>query len=342
MVNVGVIGCGYWGPNLIRNLSKLDGTKLRALCDTEADRLQQVARGYQVDYSTQDASQIMSDSTVDAVVVTTPAATHYELARQALLNGKSVLVEKPLALRVSEAEDLVALADERGLVLMVGHTFLYNEAVNSLKECIQSGELGNVYYLYSQRLNLGRLRKDVNAMWNFAPHDISIVFHLLEEMPTTVSASGLCYIQPGIEDVVFMQLSFPSGISAHIHISWLDPLKVRRMTVVGDKKMVVYDDVSTDAKLRLYDRGVVKMPTADSPRDFESFGAFQLLIRRGDVHIPALQFTEPLYNECQHFIDCVRENRRPLTDGLFGLKVVKVLAAADESLRNNGHWMTVT
>lgn len=342
MVNVGVIGCGYWGPNLVRNLNRLEGVKLRALCDVEANRLQRVAHDYQVDYTTQDVSQIMSDAAIDAVVVATPATTHYELVRQSLLNGKSVLVEKPLALRVSEAEELVALADERGLVLMVGHVFLYNEAVNRLKEYIQSGELGNVYYLYSQRLNLGRLRRDVNAMWNFAPHDISIVLHLLEEMPTTVSANGLCYIQPDIEDVVFMQMNFPSGVSAHIHISWLDPLKVRRMTVVGDKKMVVYDDVSTDTKLCLYDRGVVKMPTADSPRDFESFSAFQLLIHRGDVHIPAIKFTEPLYNECQHFIDCVREGRRPLTDGLSGLKVVKVLAAADESLCNNSHWVTVT
>lgn len=341
MINVGVIGCGYWGPNLIRNLSKLDDVKLRALCDAEADRLQQVAHGYQVDYTTQDAERVVSDSAVDAVVLATPAATHYDLASQALLNGKSVLVEKPLALEVSEAEELVALADERGLVLMVGHVFLYNAAVKCLKEYIQSGELGKVYYLYSQRLNLGRLRQDVNAMWNFAPHDVSIMLHLLDEVPTAVSANGLCYIQPNIEDVVFMQMRFPSGVGAHIHISWLDPLKVRQMTVVGDKKMAVYDDVSTDAKLCLYNRGVVKVPTADSPRDFESFGAFQLLTRKGDAYIPAIQFTEPLRNECRHFVECVREGRCPLTDGLSGLEVVRVLAAADESLHSNGDWVAV-
>jgi len=341
MINVGVIGCGYWGPNLIRNLSKLDDVKLRVLCDAEANRLRQVAHSYQVDYTTQDAERVISDSAVDAVVLATPAATHYNLASQALRSGKSVLVEKPLALKVSEAEELVALADERGLVLMVGHVFLYNAAVKCLKEYIQSGELGNLYYLYFQRLNLGRLRQDVNAMWNFAPHDVSIALHLLDEMPTAVSANGLCYVQPTVEDVVFMQMKFPSGVSAHVHISWLDPLKVRQMTVVGDKKMAVYDDVSIDAKVCLYDRGVVKVPTADSPRDFESFGAFQLLTRKGDAHIPALQFTEPLYNECKHFIECVRENDRPLTDGLSGLEVVKVLAAADESLQNNGHWVTV-
>lgn len=341
MINIGVIGCGYWGPNLIRNLSRLDGVKLRALCDTDAGRLQYVARGYQVDYTTQDVGRIMADEAIEALVVATPVATHYDLTREALLHGKSVLVEKPLAPRVSEAEELVNLAEANGLILMVGHTFLYNEAVNSLKKYIQRGELGKVYYLYSQRLNLGRLRQDVNAMWNFAPHDVSIILHLLEEEPIAVRASGLCYLQPNIDDVVFMQLNFPSGIGAHIHISWLDPLKVRRMTVVGDKKMAVYDDVSADAKLCLYDCGVDKVPTADSPRDFDSFSAFQLLIRRGDMHIPALQFTEPLSNQCRHFIECVRESRPPLTDGHAGLKVVKVLAAAEESLQNNGNWVTI-
>jgi predicted dehydrogenase len=178
-------------------------------------------------------------------------------------------------------------------------------------------------------------------MWNFAPHDVSILLYLLEETPISVSANGLCFVQPDIEDVVFMQMEFPGGVGAHIHISWLDPLKVRQMTVVGDKKMVVYDDVSNDAKLCLYDRGVVKVPTVDSPRDFESFGAFQLLTRKGDAYIPALQFTEPLFNECKHFIECVREGRRPLTDGLSGLEVVRVLAAAGESLHSNGDWVAV-
>lgn len=341
MINVATIGCGYWGPNLVRNLSRLDNVNLRALCDADADRLQQVARGYQVDYTTPDPDRIMTDSAIEAVVVATPAATHYDLVRQALLNGKSVLVEKPLTRTVTESEELVALAKERGLVLMVGHTFLYNEAVNTLKRYIQEGELGKVYYLYSQRLNLGRLRQDVNAMWNFAPHDISIALHLLNENPIAVRASGLCYIQPGIDDVVFMQLRFPSGIGAHIHISWLDPLKVRQMTVVGDKKMVVYDDVSADAKIQVYDRGVVKVPTADSPRDFESFSAFQLLIRKGDVHIPAIKFTEPLYNECKHFVECIQNGQRPLSDGLSGLMVVKVLAAAEESFRNNEGWVEI-
>lgn len=339
MINVAAIGCGYWGPNLVRNLNKLDNVHLRALGDTDGDRLQQVARGYQFDYTTQDADRIMADSAIDAVVVATPAATHYDLVRQALLNGKSVLVEKPLTRTVAESEELLELAEARGLVLMVGHTFLYNEAVNTLKRYIREGELGNIYYLYSQRLNLGRLRHDVNAMWNFAPHDVSIVLHLLDENPVAVRASGLCYIQPGIDDVVFMQLKFPSGIGAHIHISWLDPLKVRQMTVVGDKKMVVYDDVSADAKIQVYDRGVVKVPTADSPRDFESFSAFQLLIRKGDVHIPAIKFTEPLYNECKHFVECIETGRRPLSDGLSGLMVVKVLAAAEESLRHNEGWV---
>jgi predicted dehydrogenase len=283
----------------------------------------------------------MADPTIDAVVVATPAATHYDLVRQALLNGKSVLVEKPLTRTVAESEELVALAEGRNLTLMVGHTFLYNEAVNTLKRYIQDGELGQVYYLYAQRLNLGRLRQDVNAMWNFAPHDVSIALYLIDESPIAVRASGLCYIQPGIDDVVFMQLKFPSGIAAHIHISWLDPLKVRQMTVVGDKKMVVYDDVSADAKIQVYDRGVVKVPTANSPRDFESFSAFQLLIRKGDVHIPAIKFTEPLYNECKHFVDCIRNGQSPLSDGHSGLMVVKVLAAAEKSLRNDEGWVQI-
>src|SRR5262249_15004588 len=269
--------------------------------------------------------ELLARADVDALIIATPAASHGHLAHEALLAGKHVLVEKPLATTVDEARRLVQLAEERELVVMVGHTFLYNEAVRRLKHYVESGELGDVFYVYAQRLNFGRVRKDVNAMWNFAPHDVSILLHLLEATPLEVTARGFAYLQSDVEDVVFMTLVFPENISAHIHISWLDPHKVRQMTIVGSRKMAVYNDMSANARIVLYDRGVDRVPTADSPRDFKSFADFQLRLHSGDVTIPALQFPEPLQRECQHFVDCVLQRQAPLTDGRHGLEVVKVL-----------------
>ena len=336
MINLSVIGSGYWGPNLIRNFAELEWVQLRSVCDLKQENLNKTLKRYPAINVTTDYKEVLADTHIDAITIATPPVSHYPLTREALLNDKHVLVEKPLALRSSECEELIELARQKSKVLMVGHTFIYNDAVNLLKDYIDRGELGEIFYLYSQRLNFGRIRQDVNAMWNFAPHDVSIVLHLLKEKPIRVSAKGLSYIKKGIEDVVFMNLDFPSGVSAHIHVSWLDPHKVRKVTVVGDRKMVIYDDVSSDAKIQIYDKGVTKIPSADSPRDFETFGEFQLRLRSGDVYIPSFKFREPLANECSHFVECIMEGKIPRTDGVAGLKVVRILEAAQRSLAESG------
>lgn len=334
-VRIAQVGLGYWGPNLARNLAIVDGGELSLLCDANAERLERIGRAYPAARRTTDYAQVLEDESIDAVVIATPVATHFDLARAALTAGKHVLVEKPLATSSEECMELISLADGADRRLMVGHVFLFNSAVQKVKDFIDQGQLGEVYYTYSQRLNLGQVRQDVNAMWNFAPHDLSILCHWLNGEPEEVRARGYSYIQPGIEDVVFMSMVFPGGIGANVHISWLDPLKVRRMTVVGSEKMVVYDDVSADAKITVFDRGVTKrlVDRAEaSLGSYESFGEFQLLLRAGDVLIPKIDFTEPLQAECQHFVDCIRSGETPLADGRKGLQVVRALERAQQSL----------
>lgn len=339
-IKVALVGLGYWGPNLARNLARLDGAELHTLCDLDPERLAHFGHQYPQAHTTSDYNTVLNDSDVDAVVIATPAYTHFELAKAALQAGKSVLVEKPLAQTSAHCRELIALAEDRRLTLMVGHVFIYNAAVRKVKEYIQSGELGQVYYIYSQRLNLGRIRQDVNALWNFAPHDFSILCYWLDAEPQRVVARGYSYVQPGIEDVFFITLEFAGGVASNVHISWLDPHKVRRMTVVGSEKMLVYDDVNADARIMLYDKGVTKRPNvsdAASPESvslgsYETYGEFQLLMRAGDIVIPKLDFAEPLKLECQHFIDCIRTGQQPLTDGQDGLRVVKALEAAQRSM----------
>jgi len=348
-VKVALAGLGYWGPNLARSLTSLSGAMLHTLCDVSGERLAQVARQYPGARTATDYGSVLNDSEVDAVVISTPVSTHYELASAALLSGKHVLVEKPLAQASGQCKELIALAEQRRLVLMAGHVFIYNAAVRKVKDYIQSGELGDVYYIYSQRLNLGKLRQDVNALWNFAPHDLSILCYWLDAEPQQVFARGYSYIQPGIEDVVFMTLEFPNRIGANVHISWLDPHKVRRMTVVGSKKMVVYDDVNPDARILVYDKGVTRKANGTaragssevSLGQYETFGEFQLLLRAGDILIPKLDFVEPLKVECQHFVDCIQNGQRPLTDGYDGLRVVRALEAAQRSLTQDANVLTV-
>lgn len=335
-VRVGHIGLGYWGPNLLRNMMSVRQAQVVAVADLDPKRLSEVAQNGRVVATTTDYREFLDNRDIDAVVIATPAAMHGRLVREFLEAGKHVLVEKPLALTGDESSQLAALAEQRGLALMVGHTFLYNAAVRRMKQYVDDGDLGDVLYIYSQRLNLGRVRNDVNALWNFAPHDVSILVYLLDQSPSEVSARGFAYLQPGVEDVVFMTLVFPNGASANVHISWLDPHKIRKMTVVGSRKMAVYDDVSSDARIVVYDRGVDRVPTADSPRDFKSFADFQLRLRSGDVTIPAIKFSEPLQLECEHFIDCIRNRTRPLTDGRHGAMVVRILEAAQESMRRGG------
>ncbi len=332
ITNIAVVGLGYWGPNLARNVASLPVARLHTLCDQQSNRLAQVARQYPGIKTQTDYSAVLADPEVNAVIIATPVHTHYDLTLSALKAGKHVMVEKPLAQTSAQCLELIAMAEKHHLILMAGHIFIYNAAVRKVKEYIRSGELGEVYYIYSQRLNLGIIRQDVNALWNFAPHDISILCYWLDAAPERVMARGYSYIQPGIEDVIFMNLDFPGGIGSNVHISWLDPNKIRCMTVVGSKKMVVYDDVSADAKIRIYDKGVTKKPNNTSPGRYESFGEFQLMLRAGDVLIPSFNFPEPLKIECQHFVECIQSGKQPITDGYDGLRVVRVLEAAQEAI----------
>lgn len=325
------IGCGYWGPNLLRNFSAAKNCLVKYVVELSEERRQFVESNFPKTKAVSELELVMDDSEVEAVVIATPAATHYHLAMDALAKWKHVFVEKPLAMSTREADDLAVLAKQKGRVLMVGHTFLYNPAVEYLRQLVVRGDLGSVRYAYAQRLNLGVIRSDVNVMWNLAPHDISILCYVLGAPPLAVSAVGTDYIQENIEDVVFMNLEFPERIRANIHVSWLDPNKVRRITVVGVKKMVVYDDVADD-KITIYDKGIDKQKSM--PFDDPALG--KLIHRSGDILIPKIDFKEPLKIEAIHFIDCVLTKKTPLTDVASGRNVIDVLVAAQQSLKSNG------
>jgi predicted dehydrogenase len=327
MIGIGVIGAGYWGPKHIRNFNELPGTRVTMVSDLDTGRLGAVQALYPGIRTTTDYRQLLSSPDVDAVVVVTPVSTHMRLAGEALQAGKHVLVEKPLAASVKEAELLIQLAAEHDRVLMVGHTFLYNPAVHALRELVQSGALGEIFYIDAQRLNLGLFQRDINVMWDLAPHDISILLYVLGMEPLTVGATGTAYVQPGIEDVAYMQLEFPSRVRASIHVSWLDPKKVRQITVVGSKKMAVYDDVAALDKLRVYDKGV------DPPELTPDIGEFKLSYRYGEIRIPHVASTEPLRLECQHFLECVQRGCEPVSGGAQGLTVVRVLETAQAALK---------
>lgn len=328
-LRLGLIGYGYWGPNLARNFHQLPEAWLVACADADVSRLTEAARLYPtIKQATADARELFENPTLDALVIATPARSHFALVKQALEAGKHVLVEKPLAMSSAEARALIDVAKQQQRVLMVGHTFEYNPAVWKIQELLNAGALGELFYIYSNRVNLGRVQTDINALWSIAPHDVSIMLHLLDAMPTTVSAHGATYVSQGVEDVIFALLQFPKNIVGHIHASWLDPSKTRQMTFVGSEKMIVYDDVDPEAKLKIYDKGVYKRGDA--------FGEFQLRVRSGDIHIPKIDLTEPLKYECAHFLECIRENKTPRTDGENGLRVVRVLEAAQQSLQQNG------
>ncbi|MBN2169494.1 MAG: Gfo/Idh/MocA family oxidoreductase [Actinobacteria bacterium] len=328
-LKIGLIGCGYWGPNLIRNYVSLDDVEITGVCDASEDRLDGILRIYPMLQGVNDAEGLVNDEETKALVIASPAVTHYELAKKALLAGKHVFVEKPLSLSVSEGEELVKISEERGLVLMTGHLLLYHPVIDRMKQFIESGELGDVLYIYGQWLNLGKIRHDENCLWSLGPHGISVILYLLEKNPVEVSVNGMDYLQDGLEDVVFCNLRFDDDVVANLHISWLDPHKVRKLTIVGKKKMLVFDDMENTEKLRLYDKGV------DIKPKIYSF-AESLTLRSGDVLIPAFQMTEPLANECRHFVDCIREGAIPRSNGREGLEVLKILDAAQKSLEMKG------
>jgi predicted dehydrogenase len=329
VLQFGVIGAGCWGPHLIRNISEIPGAQLRAVADLSTERLQALRLRYPATHLTRDYRDVLTDG-IDAVVIATPVKTHYPLAREALRAGKHVLIEKPFTRRSSEALDLTRLADQEGLALMVGHTFEYNPAVVALRDIVQRGDIGEVLYLDAARLNLGQFRPDVNVLWDLAPHDISIMNFILGTEPTHVSARGSTCIHPTMHDVAYLELRYPNGVLGHVHVSWLEPAKVRRFTVVGDEKMVVYNDVAPEEKLRIYDKGVIKTTSSGD------FADFQLTYHYGGVSIPPVPGGEPLKIELMHFIDCIRSGTRPQSDGWSGLRVIKVLEAADKSLRHGG------
>ena len=328
-IAVGVAGCGYWGPKLVRNFQSIPGANMQGVADVRADRLDHI-RGVYPGVETTTSFEALLNSSVEAVAIATPVSTHYRMAREALLHDKHVLVEKPLTQNSSEAEALIELAEQRGRVLMVGHTFEYNPAVEYLKSMIAKGDLGRVYYVNCTRVNLGIFQKDINVIWDLAPHDVSILLYALGTLPSQVSARGAAYVQPKVEDVAYVTLSFPTGVLADVRVSWLDPCKIRRITVVGSKKMVVYDDVEPTEKIKVYDKGV------DAPPYSDTMEQFRLSYRHGDITTPAISSAEPLELECRHFLDCIRSGRTPRSDGRVGLKVVKILEGAAHSLSNGG------
>ena len=321
-LTVGVVGLGYWGPNLARNFDAMSSTQLRWCCDGRAEVRDRHARQFREARFTADLDDLLADPQLDAVVLATPVPSHAELAIRVLEAGKHCFVEKPLAQTVADAERAVEAQRRSGKVLMVGHLLQYHPGVNKLKEIADSGELGDIRYIYGNRLNLGQLRADENALWSLGAHDVSVVLHLAGEEPYELSARGESYMRAGIEDVVFGFLRFPSGLAAHLHLSWLDPHKERRFTVVGSKRMATFDDMDAERKITVYDKGF-----DESAEPYEDFVA-----RSGDIWSPPVPTTEPLRLECEHFVACVRDGREPISGGRNGLAVVRVLEGLQASL----------
>ena len=329
MVGVAVIGAGNWGRNLVRNFAAAPGASLKYICDLDEKVRKTMSSGYPQAEVTDDIAKMLADDAVDAVVVAVDAPHHYKVGMAALEAGKHTYVEKPLALSVAEAEQLVALAAERGVRLMVGHLLEYHPAVNYMKDMIGKGTIGEPLYLYFQRVNLGVIRKAENAWWSLAPHDISVACYLFDGEPVSVSVNGHAYLQDGVEDVVFASLTFADGKMAHIHVSWLDPHKIRKVTLVGSQKMIAFDDMEATEKIRVYDKGAYVRSSVSSYAE-------AITLRMGDILIPKIASDEPLRLECQHFVDCVAKNQAPRSDGADGLRVTKVLEAGSESLKRGG------
>lgn len=329
-LTVGVIGCGYWGPNLVRNFNSLPDCRLKSICDTSRERRAHMESIYPDILTVSNRNHIINDPDIDAVVIAVPVHLHYPFALAALQAGKHVLVEKPMASSSAECGELIRIAESKGLTLMVGHTFIYSESMVKITQIVKSGGIGDVLYINSQRLNLGLFQKKINVAWDLAPHDLSIILHILEEFPSSVNCQGNAHITPGVEDVTNISLSFRSGRFATIQSSWIEPRKVRQMTIVGTKGMIVFDDVQPNEKVRIYDVRVTRPP------HYDTFGEFQYSYHYGDSSIPHLEHTEPLKMQCQHFLDCISKQKLPVTDGASGLDVVRILEASSISLMKGG------
>ena len=334
-IKVGVIGCGYWGPNLLRNFAENEKAELRWICDLDAKRVAAMGRRYPAAQSTADYKLLLADPSLDAVAIATPVWTHFSFAKEALEAGKHVLVEKPLTANVAEAEQLIELADRNGLTLMVDHTFVYTGAVRKIKEIVQAGEIGDLLYFDATRINLGLFQDDINVVWDLAPHDLSIMDFVIARQPEAVTATGSCHIKKGIENIAYVMLRFPDEFIAHFHFNWLSPVKIRHTLLAGSRKMIVYDDIEPTEKVRVYDSGVTTRPREDQ---VDREDAYRTLVsyRTGDVWVPKLDSTEALRYVCKEFLGAISEKRSSLTDGNAGLRVVRLLDAAQRSMDHGG------
>jgi len=329
-LSVGIVGCGYWGPLLVRNFIGLPNCTVAAICDMKEARLKHVHSLYPSVGCVTEYEKLLSDQEIDAIVIATSVKSHYPLAKASLLAGKHTFIEKPMAASSAECEELIELAESRGLVLMIDHTFLYSAAVRKIAEIVDAGDIGDIRYINSRRLNLGLFQKDINVAWDLAPHDISIILHILGEFPVSVNCQGNAHVTPEVEDVTNMSLLFRHKRFATIQSSWLEPRKVREMTIVGSRRMIVYDDLQTHEKLKIYDVRV------ERPPHYDTFAEFQYSYHYGDSYIPHLHQEEPLRAVCQHFLDCIQGGTKPMTGGPEGLDLVRILEAASESLKANG------
>lgn len=331
---MGVVGYGYWGPNYVRVLSELPNCEVVVCCDIDKSKLLPLKTNRSSIKTTTDIDMILDDDTIDAVCMSTPASTHYSLARKCLEKGKNVLVEKPLTLRYSEAKDLVKIAERMNKILMVGHVYQYHPVMTELKKRIGLGDFGELYYIYSTRTGLGPIRNDTNAMWDLAPHDISMILDLVGSIPKSVSATGSSYLRPNIHDVAFLNIKFRSNIIAQVHVSWLDPHKIRRLTIVGSKMMAVFDDVDVFGKLKIFKKNVTKSKQTDG---YE----FLLSIADGDTIIPKIDSSEPLKNMCKSFLESIKSGKKPTTDGYNALSILRILESCQTSLDNQGKQIVI-
>jgi predicted dehydrogenase len=331
-INIGIIGLGYWGPNYIRIINELPGVKLKYCCDVDEEKLAKIKDLYPGVNVVRDYEKVLADPKTDGVIITTPSNTHYEIAKKSLDQGKHVLVEKPLTTNSSDSKELIRISTEKDRVLMVGHVYKYNSGVQKLKEMVSTGEIGEIFYCIATRIGLGPIRKHASALWDLAIHDISIATYILDSLPTSVIATGGSYIQDKVEDVAFVTLNFPNRIKYHISVSWYSPEKIRRTLVVGSKKMVIFDDVNKSEMVKIFNKSLDKELLNSTPEYVDH----QLIVREGDIYIPTIKQSEPLKNQVEHFLECISENKTPISDGKDGLNIVKILEAAEKSLRDKG------
>lgn len=329
-VSVAVVGCGYWGPNLIRNFRSLPDCRLKVMCDLNQQRLNHLHQLYPEVNASNDFEAVLADPEINAVAIATAVRFHHPMAKASLLAGKHTFIEKPMAASAAECEELIEIAHRQGLILMIGHTFLYSPAVRKIKEIVKSGDIGDIRYICARRLNLGLFQKDINVAWDLAPHDISIILYIMDEAPTTVNCQGSAHVNKRIEDVTTMSLSFRKNRTAIIQSSWVDPRKVREMTIVGSQRMIVYDDVAQNDKIKIFDARV------ETPPHYDTFADFHYAYHYGDVYIPYIKQEEPLKIECQHFLDCINRKATPISSGQQGLELVRILEASSLSLKQQG------